>query len=136
LMSNETWLDAKEAFKLGFCDEILFTAEENPEEEEEEEEKPDDPDGDKADEDDENEGDDEKKGIHLYSTRLMNHMIMNHLGVTDEAQHAKLQEEWPSVEIEPPKETALPQPVIGMDGTTEDGSVPYQILEKQLEFLR
>ncbi|MCD8160162.1 MAG: hypothetical protein LUE61_03085, partial [Clostridiales bacterium] len=123
LMSNETWLDAKEAFKLGFCDEILFTAEEKPEEEEEEE-KPDDPDEDEPDED---EDDDEKKGIYLYSTRLMNQMIMNRLGVTDEAQPVKLSEP------EPPKET---QPAIGMDGTTEDGSVPFQILEKQLEFLR
>lgn len=121
LMSNETWLDAKEAFKLGFCDEILFTAEEKPEEEEEEE-KPDDPDEDEPDEDD-----DEKKGIHLYSTRLMNQMIMNRLGVTDEAEPVK------PTEPEPPKET---QPAIGMDGTTEDGSVPFQILEKQLEFLR
>ena len=114
LMSNETWMDAKEALKLGFCDEILFTAEEKPEEEEEE--KPDTPDGDEPDEDD-----DEKKGVHLYSTRLMNQMIMNRLGVTDEAK---------------PKQTEPPQPIIGMDGRTEDGSVPYPILEKQLEFLR
>lgn len=122
LMSNETWMDAKEALKLGFCDEILFTAEEEPEEEEEEE-KPD------EDEPDEDEDDDEKKGIHLYSTRLMNQMIMNRLGVTDEAQPEPVK----PTEPEPPKET---QPAIGMDGTTEDGSVPYQILEKQLEFLR
>ncbi len=120
LMSNETWMDAKEALKLGFCDEILFTAEEKPEEEEEEEEKPDEeaPDKEKPDEDD-----DEKKGVHLYSTRLMNQMILNRLGVTDEAK---------------PKEpvTEPPQPVIGLDGRIEDGSVPYPILEKQLEFLR
>ncbi|MCD7824230.1 MAG: Clp protease ClpP [Oscillospiraceae bacterium] len=124
LMSNETWLDAREAFKLGFCDEILFTAEEKPEEEEEEE--PDKPDEDEPDED---EDDDEKKGVHLYSTHLMDQMILNRLGVTDEAQVKPPQQESP-VDTEPP------QPVIGMDGTTEDGSVPYPILEKQLEFLR
>lgn len=125
LMSNETWLDAKEALKLGFCDEILFIAEEKPDEEEEEEK----PDGDEPDKDDpdEDEDDDEKKGIHLYSTRLMDRMIMNHLGVTDEAKPKQ---------AEPPKETEPSQPVIGMDGTTEDGSVPYPILKKQLEFLR
>ncbi|MCD7886645.1 MAG: Clp protease ClpP [Clostridiales bacterium] len=123
LMSNETWLDAKEAFKLGFCDEILFTAEEKPEEEEE---KPDNPDEDDPDED---EDDDEKKGVHLYSTHLMNQMILNRLGVTDEAQVKPPQQE-------PPVDTEPPQPVIGMDGTTEDGSVPYPILKKQLEFLR
>ncbi|MCD8330220.1 MAG: Clp protease ClpP [Lachnospiraceae bacterium] len=125
LMSNETWLDAKEALKLGFCDEILFAAEEKPEEEEEK------PDGDEPDKDDpdEDEDDDEKKGIHLYSTRLMDRMIMNRLGVTEEVQPKP---------AEPPKEEppADTQPVIGMDGTTEDGSVPYPILEKQLEFLR
>lgn len=129
LMSNETWLDAKEALKLGFCDEILFTAEEKPEEEEEEEEKPDGDEPDKDDPDEDEDDDDEKKGIHLYSTRLMDRMIMNRLGVTDEAQPKP---------AEPPKEEppADTQPVIGMDGTTEDGSVPYPILEKQLEFLR
>lgn len=126
LMSNETWLDAKEALKLGFCDEILFTAEEEPDEEEEEEEKPDNPDEDEPDED---EDDDEKKGVHLYSTRLMDRMIMNRLGFTDEAQPKS---EEPPKEG-PPTDTA---PVIGMDGRTEDGSVPYPILEKQLEFLR
>lgn len=126
LMSNETWMDAKEALKLGFCDEILFTAEEKPEEEEEEDAPDkDEPDKGKPDED-EDDDDDEKKGVHLYSTRLMNQMILNRLGVTDEAK---------------PKETVPaaaepPQPIIGMDGRTEDGSVPYPILEKQLEFLR
>ncbi|MCD8196096.1 MAG: Clp protease ClpP [Lachnospiraceae bacterium] len=118
LMSNETWLDAKEALKLGFCDEILFTAEEEPDEEEEEE-KLDNPDEDEPDED---EDDDEKKGVHLYSTRLMDRMIMNRLGFTDEAQPKS---EEPPKEG-PPTDTA---PVIGMDGRTEDGSVPYPILE-------
>ena len=27
-------------------------------------------------------------------------------------------------------------PVIGMDGKTEDGAMPYELLRKQLEFLR
>ena len=35
-----------------------------------------------------------------------------------------------------PPDEKPPAPVIGMDGTTEDGAVPYQILMKQLEFLR
>ena len=50
----------------------------------------------------------------LYSTRVMDRAILNRLGV----------EEQP------------PAPVIGMDGKTEDGSVPFQILINQLEFLR
>ncbi|MCD8048325.1 MAG: Clp protease ClpP [Clostridia bacterium] len=117
LMSNETWLDAKEALKLGFCDEILFTSDEKSGEEDE---KPDSPDEDDPDKDKPNEDgdDDEKEDVHLYSTRIMNRMILNHIGVTDETQ------------------TKPPLPFIGMDGTTADGSVPYTILSKQLEFLR
>ena len=50
----------------------------------------------------------------LYSTRVMDRAILDRLGI----------EEQP------------PAPVIGMDGKTEDGAVPYQILINQLEFLR
>ena len=50
----------------------------------------------------------------LYSTRVMDRAILNRLGV----------EEQP------------PAPTIGMDGKTEDGAVPFQILIDQLEFLR
>lgn len=128
LMSNESWLDAKDALKYGFCDEILFTAKEEPDEEEEEPDElgnPDEePDKEKPDED---EDDDEKKGVHLYSTRLMKQVILNHLGVQMPAVTNKAPES--------PKDEPK-HPVIGMDGTTEDGSVPYSILKKQLEFLK
>ena len=50
----------------------------------------------------------------LFSTRVLDRAILNRLGVTEQ----------PSA------------PVIGMDGKTEDGSVPFQILIDQLEFLR
>jgi ATP-dependent Clp protease protease subunit len=50
----------------------------------------------------------------LFSTRVMDRAILNRLGV----------EEQP------------PAPTIGMDGKTEDGAVPFQILIDQLEFLR
>lgn len=55
----------------------------------------------------------------LYSSRLMDQAILNRLRVTDTA------------EGKPPD-----KPVIGMDGKTEDGAVPYQILMNQLDFLR
>ena len=54
----------------------------------------------------------------LFSTRVMDMAILDRLGVTNDT------EEPPSV------------PVIGMDGKTEDGAVPYQILRNQLDFLR
>ena len=54
----------------------------------------------------------------LFSTRVMDMAILDRLGVTDKTP-------------EPPS-----APVIGMDGKTEDGAVPYQILKDQLDFLR
>ena len=54
----------------------------------------------------------------LFSTRVMDMAILDRLGVTDKTP------ETPSA------------PVIGMDGKTEDGAVPYQILKDQLDFLR
>ncbi len=55
----------------------------------------------------------------LYSSRLMDQAILNRLRVTD------------TVEDKTPD-----KPVIGMDGKTEDGAVPYQILMNQLDFLK
>lgn len=54
----------------------------------------------------------------LFSTRVMDMAILDRLGVKDKAP-------------EPP-----PAPTIGMDGKTEDGAVPYQILRNKLDFLR
>ncbi|MBR4444204.1 MAG: Clp protease ClpP [Clostridia bacterium] len=54
----------------------------------------------------------------LFSTRVMDMAILDRLGVTNDTE-------------EPPS-----APVIGMDGKTEDGAVPYQILRNQLDFLR
>ena len=54
----------------------------------------------------------------LFSTRVMDMAILDRLGVTKDTE-------------EPPS-----APVIGMDGKTEDGAVPYQILRNQLDFLR
>ena len=59
----------------------------------------------------------------LYSTRQMGLNILN-----------RLRENAPAAE-EPP-ETKPPAPVIGLDGKTEDGAVPYQILRDKLEFLK
>ena len=110
LMESETWMNAKKALDYGFCDEILFEGKtEQKQEPEEEKAKP------------------EKDGpvleAQLYSSRLMDLAILNRL-----------------CEKAPVKETDnVPEPeapTIGMDGKTEDGAVPYQILKTQLEFLR
>ena len=113
LMSNETWMNAKKAVELGFADEILFEEKEKPGPEE------------AADEDNDAAG---KISLSLkpqmYSGRQMDMAILNRLGIREEA------------ETPPVRELEEKEPVIGMDGTTEDGAVPYQILMRQLDFLR
>lgn len=131
LMENETWMNAKKAVELGFADEILFEAVE-PEEDPDE----DDPDegGDGADPEEEKE-----EGIHLtaqmYSSRQMGLTILNRLGVREEKPPSGTPT--PPVEGKPPAGPKPPErPVLDMDGKTEDGSVPYNILLKQLECMR
>ena len=53
-----------------------------------------------------------------YSVRMMDQAILDRLGVNDKA----------------PERAAAP--VIGMDGRTAEGAVPFEILKNQLDFLR
>lgn len=120
LMENETWMNAKKAVELGFADEVLFEAVE--------------PEGDEPDEDpEEEEKPEDDKGIHLeaslYSSRQMGLTILNRLGVTEPK---------PPVDTPAPAPKAPetpPAPVIDLDGKTEDGSMPFNILMKQLELM-
>ena len=120
LLSNETWMNAKKAVELGFADGILF-------------EDADSDDGPVEEEDAGEDNDEEslRMEAQLYSTRRMGQVILNRLGVSDQVQQKP-------ADISPDiSEGGFPsQPIIGMDGTTEDGSVPYLILQKQLECLR
>lgn len=125
LMENETWMNAKKAVELGFADEILFEAVEPDEDEPEEE----DPETDEP----EDEPDDKKKEkgkrvcgeASLYSSRQMGLTILNRLGVTEQKPP-----------VDTPKEPDTPPaPVIDLDGKTEDGSMPFNILMKQLELM-
>ena len=108
LMSNETWMNAKKAVEMGFADVVLY---ENKEETE-------------TGEEDSKESSADKGAIALdimpqiFSSRMMDLAILNRLGINEQPE---------------PEER---EPVIGMDGTTEDGAVPYQILMKQLDFLK
>ena len=104
-------MNAKKALDLGFCDEILYEAKkEEPAEEE---------DGVPAEPDESS----PVLEAQLYSTRQMGLNILN-----------RLRENAPAA-TEPP-DTIPPAPVIGLDGKTEDGAVPYQILRDKLEFLK
>ncbi len=131
LMENETWMNAKKAVELGFADEILFEAV-GPEKEPDEE----DPDEGEDGNDPEKE---KKEGIHLtaqmYSSRQMGLTILNRLGVREERPPSDTPK--PPVEGKPPTGPEPPKrPVLDLDGKTEDGSVPYNILLKQLECMR
>ena len=55
----------------------------------------------------------------MYSSRMMDQAILNRLGISDELQ---------------PR--AREEPVIGLDGKTKDGAMPYEILKNQLDFLK
>ena len=129
LMSNETWMNAKKAVELGFADEILFSKKE------------DEPDSDPADPDKPEETPDEEPGEgeekqslqmdaagHLFSSRQMDLIVLNRLGVKPDT---------PAAQTEPPSDPpAEAGPVLDMDGKTEDGSIPYNILMKQLEYMK
>lgn len=126
-------MNAKKAVELGFADEILFEAvepEEDPEKEDPEEE-----DSDEG-ENDPDPDEEKKEGIHLtaqmYSSRQMGLTILNRLGVREEKPPVDTPK--PPVESKPPAGTK--RPVLDLDGKTEDGSVPYNILLKQLECMR
>jgi ATP-dependent Clp protease protease subunit len=151
LMSDETWLNAKKAVELGFADEILFA--DKPKEDPDEDEPEEKPDTDPDEPDKEEEGGDEKEeqkkpfklkeagAVWQYSTKAMGQTILNRLGVSDEAAvpetDAPAQEPAEAgVNTDPPVAEEPKPPVIGMDGRTEDGSVPYEILKDRLEWMR
>lgn len=128
LMSNETWMNAKKAVELGFADEILFAKKEesdsDPAEPAEPEVTPDEEPG---------EGEEKKPfqqdaAGHLFSSRQMDLIVLNRLGVKPDTPAA--QTEPPS---NPPSEAG---PVLDMDGKTEEGDYSYNVLMKQLECMK
>ena len=143
LMSDETWLNAKKAVELGFADEILFENKSKPDEPEKEpEEKPETEEG--TDEGKEGEGEEKKpfklaEAMWQYSSRLMGETILNRLGAESMPDNSEdgAEAQEPSEEGLMPSENTQPEaPMIGMDGKTPDGSMPYEILKDKLEWLR
>lgn len=146
LMSDETWINAKKAVELGFADELLFD-EKKPETDKTEE--PEEPE--KPDEEGDNEDEDEKKPLTLdngdalweYSTRVMGQTILGKITASAETTGM---DDTPDDTTETPKPaekgltaptvSAPDMPVIGLDGRTKDGAMPYEILKQQLAFMR
>ena len=108
MMSDETWLNANAAVEKGFADKVMYTK--NPRKTAEE------PEGAVVN---------EMPSWGAYNTRLSEEAVMYSLGVRRET---------PKPPDEPEAEDRVP--VIGMDGRTEDGSMPYEILVNQLDYLR
>ena len=153
LMSDETWINAKKAVELGFADEILFD-EKKPEPEKKEDEpdnpdKPEKPEKEGGDDEGDEKKETEKKPFKLdtdalweYSPRIMGQTIMGKITASAKAEvvqqtnDSKISDTPKSSEeglTDDVKDTA---PVIGMDGTTADGSMPYEILKRQLAFMK
>ena len=156
LMSDETWINAKKAVELGFADVILFDEKPVPDKKEDE---PDDPDEDKPEEPEEEGGDedgDEKKetekkpfkldsgdALWQYSTRIMGQTILGKITAsaeiadTNDTPDDKTEAPEPAEKgLTAPVVTIPDMPVIGMDGRTKDGAMPYEILKQQLAFMR
>ena len=122
LMSNETWMNAKKAVELGFADEVLFEAKQKASEEPEQ-----------TSDEEPGEGE-EKQSIqkdaagHLFSSRQMDLIVLNRLGVKPDT---------PAAQTEPPSDPpAEAGPVLDMDGKTEEGDYSYNVLMKQLECMK
>lgn len=127
LMSDETWINAKKAVELGFADVILF------------DEKPDEEGGDE-------DGDEKKKkpekqpfppesdALWQYSTRIMGQTIMGKIGAS--CKKPDENDSTDNTQKSSEKGLTVNMPVIGMDGKTKDGAMPYEILKQQLAFLK
>lgn len=156
LMSDETWINAKKAVELGFADVILFDEKHEPDKKEDE---PDDPEEDKPEKANEEGGDedgDEKKetekkpfklesgdALWQYSTRIMGQTILGKITASAAHEGTEPPDDGKADDAQKPSEEGLTDtaptvtvPVIGMDGKTADGAMPYEILKQQLAFLR
>ncbi|MEQ2523775.1 head maturation protease, ClpP-related [Gemmiger formicilis] len=122
LMSNETWMNAKKAVELGFADEVLFEAKQKAAEEPEQ--TPDE----EPDEGEEKQPIQKDAAGHLFSSRQMDLIVLNRLGVKPDT---------PAAQTEPPSDLpAEAGPVLDMDGKTEEGDYSYNVLMKQLECMK
>ena len=154
LMSDETWINAKKAVELGFADEILFDEKPEPDKKEDDPDDPDEPekpDQEGGDDEGDEKKETEKKPFKLdtgdalweYSTRVMGQTILGKITASAAPDDTELPDDSKADDAQKPSEEGLTDtaptvtiPVIGMDGKTKDGAMPYEILKQQLAFLR
>lgn len=157
MMTNETWLDAKEAVEKGFADKVLYVKNRRSKDVEPEtdtEGEPENVEAIKAE---------AREAWKAFYAKLKHQMFVNFAGSPDEDASVTDEESVETIPAEtdvessetgvnetvedaaagiPVEDTKTPTaeepkpPVIGMDGKTEDGSVPYEILKDKLEWLK
>ena len=153
LMSDETWINAKKAVELGFADKILFDEKTQPNKKEDEPDDPEEPEkpDEKGGDEDGDEKEKDKKPFTLdnnplwqYSTRIMGQTILGKITASAAHEGTEPPDDGKADDAQKPSEEGLTaptvtvpdMPVIGMDGKTTDGAMPYEILKQQLAFLR
>ena len=155
LMSDETWINAKKAVELGFADEILFDEKPEPHKKQDEPDDPDEPekpDQEGGDDEGDEKKETEKKPFKLdtgdalweYSTRVMGQTILGKITASAAPEDTEPPADRKADDAQKPSEEGLTaptvtvpdMPVIGMDGKTADGAMPYEILKQQLAFMR
>ena len=121
-------MNAKKAVELGFADEILF-AKKDPDSDPAEPAEPEETPGEEPGEGEEKQLVQKDTAGHLFSSRQMDLIVLNRLGVKTSAPAA--------IPKEPPEEPPVESgPVLDMDGKTESGDYSYNVLMKQLECMR
>ena len=154
LMSDETWINAKKAVELGFADEILFDEKPEPDKKQDEPDnldEPEKPDQEGGDDEGDEKKETEKKPFKLdtgdalweYSTRVMGQTILGKITASAAPEGTEPLDDGKAEDAQKPSEEGLTDtaptvtiPVIGMDGKTAEGAMPYEILKQQLAFLR
>ena len=151
LMSDETWINAKKAVELGFADEILFDEKKPEPDKKEKPEEPEKPDQEGGDDEGDEKKDDKKPfkldtgdALWEYSSRIMGQTIMGKITASAKAEGTEPINDGKAPDTPEPAEKGLTapvvtvpnMPVIGMDGKTADGSMPFEILKQQLAFMR
>ena len=159
LMSDETWMNAKKAVELGFADEVLF-GKDTPKSEETEEETTDGKEIEACWQTYSTkamgqrvlnwlmptEGNGYEGEERTDTAEQPEAVEQTEAGVTEEETTAPMdtvrsetepQQAEPTEEEVPLVEDTKPAvPIIGMDGKTQDGSMPYELLKRQLDFLK
>ena len=154
LMSDETWMNAKKAVELGFADAILFADGKDEESGDEKEVEAvwqpyharvmgqtilnrivSAAENDTGTDEDPLETDSDEEAVEPAEAGITADTAETDLTEPDEPDEAAAETQLPD-EAEESDDAPPDTPVIGMDGRTENGAMPYEILKDRLEWMR